>query len=167
MIGTKTTTLQFLLNTILLKSCLLKVWCTLRGVPRVEAGYNTSTAALLSHKRRQKGNPVPGGYNWATLFLGDINTGTWPSRLGGGSQMRQQNMAVSSAGLRPKSDCSGKAQKQFTVNYRCVLSWRRALQNNKLETVWRKFQGEKLVTGPRWAPDTKTSSQTTSKLITT
>jgi hypothetical protein len=22
------------------------------------------------------------GYNWATLFLGDINTGTWPSRLG-------------------------------------------------------------------------------------
>jgi hypothetical protein len=27
-------------------------------------------------------NPVPGGYNWATLFLGDINTGTWPSRLG-------------------------------------------------------------------------------------
>jgi hypothetical protein len=28
------------------------------------------------------------GYNWATLFLGDINTGTWPSRLGE-SQMRQ------------------------------------------------------------------------------
>jgi hypothetical protein len=22
------------------------------------------------------------GYNWATLFLGDINTGTWSSRLG-------------------------------------------------------------------------------------
>jgi hypothetical protein len=21
-------------------------------------------------------------YNWATLFLGDINKGTWPSRLG-------------------------------------------------------------------------------------
>jgi hypothetical protein len=28
------------------------------------------------------------GYNWATLFLGDINTGTWASRLGE-SQMRQ------------------------------------------------------------------------------
>jgi hypothetical protein len=27
-------------------------------------------------------------HNWATLFLGDINTGTWPSRLGE-SQMRQ------------------------------------------------------------------------------
>jgi hypothetical protein len=22
------------------------------------------------------------GYNWATLFLGDISTGNWPSRLG-------------------------------------------------------------------------------------
>jgi hypothetical protein len=28
------------------------------------------------------------GYNWATLFMGDINTGTWPSRLGE-SQKRQ------------------------------------------------------------------------------
>jgi hypothetical protein len=27
--------------------------------------------------------PVPQGYNWDTLFLGEINTGTWPSRLGG------------------------------------------------------------------------------------
>jgi hypothetical protein len=40
-------------------------------------------------------------------------------------------MAVSSAGLRPKNDCSGKVQKQFTVNYRPVLSSERALQNNK------------------------------------
>jgi hypothetical protein len=32
--------------------------------------------------------PIPRGYNWATLFLGDINTGTWPSRLGE-SQMRE------------------------------------------------------------------------------
>jgi hypothetical protein len=41
-----------------------------------------SVCSPASRKRRQKGNPVPGGYNWATLFLGDINTGTWPSRLG-------------------------------------------------------------------------------------
>jgi exonuclease III len=32
--------------------------------------------------------PSARGYNWATLFLGDINTGTWSSRLGE-SQMRQ------------------------------------------------------------------------------
>jgi hypothetical protein len=29
----------------------------------------------------KKGNSAR-GYNWATLFLGDINTGTWSSRLG-------------------------------------------------------------------------------------
>jgi hypothetical protein len=39
-------------------------------------------------KRRRKGNPMPGGYNWATLFLRDMNMGTWLSRLGE-SQMRQ------------------------------------------------------------------------------
>jgi hypothetical protein len=27
-------------------------------------------------------------YNWATLFLGDVNTGTWPSRLEGGGGPR-------------------------------------------------------------------------------
>jgi hypothetical protein len=32
--------------------------------------------------------PITRGYNQATLFLGDIRTGTWPSRLGK-SQMRQ------------------------------------------------------------------------------
>jgi hypothetical protein len=37
---------------------------------RVEAGSKTSTVALRVV-----------GYNWAILFLGDINTGTWPSRL--------------------------------------------------------------------------------------
>jgi hypothetical protein len=26
--------------------------------------------------------PSAQGYNWATLFLGSINTGTWPSRFG-------------------------------------------------------------------------------------
>jgi hypothetical protein len=26
--------------------------------------------------------PSAWGYKWVTLFLGDINTGTWPSRLG-------------------------------------------------------------------------------------
>jgi hypothetical protein len=32
--------------------------------------------------------PSAWGYIWATLFLGDINTETWPSRLGE-SEMRQ------------------------------------------------------------------------------
>jgi hypothetical protein len=33
-----------------------------------------SMAATLQPSARE--------YNWATLFLGNINTGTWPSRLG-------------------------------------------------------------------------------------
>jgi hypothetical protein len=32
--------------------------------------------------RATKRKPSARGYNWVTLFLGDINTGTWPSRLG-------------------------------------------------------------------------------------
>jgi hypothetical protein len=52
-------------------------------VPRVEAGQNTSTVDPATERE-----PSAQGYNWATLFLGDINTGTWPSRLGE-SQTRQ------------------------------------------------------------------------------
>jgi hypothetical protein len=36
----------------------------------------------VSRKRRRKGKTVGWVYNQATLFVGDINTGTWPSRLG-------------------------------------------------------------------------------------
>jgi hypothetical protein len=50
---------------------------------RVEAGSNTSTAALQVIGDDEKREPSAGGYNWVTLILGDINTGTWPSRLGG------------------------------------------------------------------------------------
>jgi hypothetical protein len=33
-------------------------------------------------RRGRKGDPVPGGYNRATLSLGDTNTETWFSRFG-------------------------------------------------------------------------------------
>jgi hypothetical protein len=45
-------------------------------------GFEYIHRSPASRMRRRKGNPVPEGYNWATLFLGDINTGTWSSRLG-------------------------------------------------------------------------------------
>jgi hypothetical protein len=38
--------------------------------------------AGLEVRQTAKTQPSVRGYNWATLFLGDINTGTWPSRLG-------------------------------------------------------------------------------------
>jgi hypothetical protein len=40
----------------------------------------------VSRRRRRKGNPVPGGYNWATLLLGDVNTETLSCKLGVGSK---------------------------------------------------------------------------------
>jgi hypothetical protein len=54
---------------------------------RVEADKNTSTVALRT-VRGDKREPSSRGYNWATLFLGETKTGTWPSKLGE-SQMRQ------------------------------------------------------------------------------
>jgi hypothetical protein len=42
---------------------------------RLTVGRNiTSTFAYVEPNAR--------GYNWASLLLGEINTGTWPSRLG-------------------------------------------------------------------------------------
>jgi hypothetical protein len=53
----------------------------------VEEGWNTSIVALQVVRGDER-EPSAQGYNWATLFLGDINTGTLPSRLEE-SQMRQ------------------------------------------------------------------------------
>jgi hypothetical protein len=46
----------------------------------MEAGYNTSTIDLRVIKGDEKG---AWGYNWTTLSLGVIITGTWSSRMGG------------------------------------------------------------------------------------
>jgi hypothetical protein len=48
---------------------------------RVEVGSNASTVALRVIGGDAKGIQCL-GYNRATLFLRNINTGTWPSRLG-------------------------------------------------------------------------------------
>jgi hypothetical protein len=53
----------------------------LSAVFRVEAGSNLSTVALRVVGGDEKGLSA-WRYKRATLFLGDINTGTWPSRLG-------------------------------------------------------------------------------------
>jgi hypothetical protein len=59
----------------------------------------------------------------ATMFLGNINTGSWPSTWGGGgeSQMIQSYIVVSSEGLGPESDCSARPRSNCTVNYRPIL----------------------------------------------
>jgi hypothetical protein len=45
-----------------------------------------------------KSEPSAWGNTWATLFLEDINMGTWPSKCG-------RKMVTSSAELGPKSVC--------------------------------------------------------------
>jgi hypothetical protein len=68
-------------------------------------------------------------------------------------------MVVSSAGLRPKSDCSGKAQKQLYSKLQTRPLVREGAAKKKTNTQLSEGnfkEKEKSVTGPRWAPDTKT-----------
>jgi hypothetical protein len=58
-------------------------------VSRMEAGSNTFTVAPLVVKRPRKGYPLPGGYNWVTLFLRDINNGDLAIQVGRVSNLRQ------------------------------------------------------------------------------
>jgi hypothetical protein len=58
-------------------------WLNTEWQPRVEAGSNTLTVALRVAGGCEKGTHCLGVYNWGILFLGNITTGTWPSRLGG------------------------------------------------------------------------------------
>jgi hypothetical protein len=67
-------------------------------------------------------------------------------------------MAVSSAGLRLKGDCSGKAQKQFNSKLHDPSSRQRGRYKiPKLQLSRGNFMAkEKFVIGPGWAPDTRT-----------
>jgi hypothetical protein len=78
---------------------------------RMQAGWNTSTVALRAVRGYEKATQCPGRYNWATLFMGDLNTGAWRSRLGV-SEIETINMVLSPAGLRPERDCAGESQQQ-------------------------------------------------------
>jgi hypothetical protein len=67
-----------------------------RGDPvksRVEAVSNTSTVHLR--------------------VVGGDGKGIWSSRLGGVSNLRQQNVVMSPAGRGPENDCAGEDQQQF------------------------------------------------------
>jgi hypothetical protein len=58
----------------------------------------------------QSAKPVPwegGGYNWTTLFLGDINMWTWPSRL---DEFQIEALKYGPAELGPENYCAGKTQ---------------------------------------------------------
>jgi hypothetical protein len=71
-------------------------------------------------------------------------------------------MALSSAGLRPKSDCSGKAQKQLYSELQTRALVREGATNyqNRQLSKGHFKEKKKLVAAPRWVPDTKTDWQT-------
>jgi hypothetical protein len=60
--------------------------------------------------------------------------------------MRQYNIVVSSAGLEPKGDCSGKAQTHPLVREGAPQQESRNCQTDN----------KNLVMGSRWEPETKT-----------
>jgi hypothetical protein len=62
-------------------SCAVRVESIVEWLPRVEAGENISTVALRVVRATKK-EPCARVYNWATLFLGKINTGAWTSKFG-------------------------------------------------------------------------------------
>jgi hypothetical protein len=51
-----------------------------RRVPANKTDRKTNRQSYYNFDQLTK--PRAWGYNWATLFLGEINTGTWPSNLG-------------------------------------------------------------------------------------
>jgi hypothetical protein len=54
---------------------------------------------------------VLGGYNWAALFLGNINMRIWSFRLGDPENLdSKMNMATSPSGLVPENGCTSEAQ---------------------------------------------------------
>jgi hypothetical protein len=80
----------------------------------VEPGSNNSTVALRVVGGDEK-EPSAWRYNRATLFLGDINTGTWLSRLGS-LQSETVKFGHESQGTGPENDCTGEIQSE-TVKF--------------------------------------------------
>jgi hypothetical protein len=91
---------------------------------------------------------------WAALFLGEINTGTWSSRLGslkfetvkyghesGGTRTREKTKLA-----RPSSNCKQQIHPLIREETPCQ-------KTNCLKIIKRKE--ETLAMGPRWVPDTK------------
>jgi hypothetical protein len=77
-------------------------------IPRVEVDSSICTAAL-SDTGGDEDEIQCRGYNWATLFVEDINMRTWPSRWIS-PESDTVEMVRSPTGHRPKNDCVEKGQ---------------------------------------------------------
>jgi hypothetical protein len=77
-----------------------------------EDGLEYLHSSPASCRRRRKGNPVSGSITGPPCSWGDINTGTWPSRLGS-LEFETVKYAMSPAELGSENDCAGEAQQQL------------------------------------------------------
>jgi hypothetical protein len=62
----------------------------------------------------KEGEPSAWWYNWATLFLGDVNTETWSSRLG---SLETETVKYDHE-LGPENDCADEGQQQLKTTDR-------------------------------------------------
>jgi hypothetical protein len=95
------------------------------------------------------------GYNWATLFQVEINTGTWPSGL---RKSQILDSKIWSWALR-ESDPGMTALARPRSNYKLqthslVMEGTPHKKEPQMSTG--NWKEKNLVAGPRWVPDTKT-----------
>jgi hypothetical protein len=115
--------------------------------------------SFSSRQRRRKGNPLLGCKTGSPCSWGEINMGTWASRLGE-SQMGQKIFVTASVWLVPFSDC--------TENCRPVLSWERAPKRDKATNFRQQHPDRKLylIVSSTRVLDTKTYWLIVSRKIT-
>jgi hypothetical protein len=104
----------------------LPVFCEVRNEPG-----NTTLDAVGNFGGR---GPCVRAYNWATLFLGEINTGTRPSRYGGVSKIETIKYVHESCGTQIRERLRWRCPAK-TENYRPGFSPERATHINKPVTV--------------------------------
>jgi hypothetical protein len=93
-------------------------------------------------------NPVPGGYKYRNLAL----------QVGGVSKIETIKYSHESSGTQIRQIVRWRGPEK-TEKYRPDFSSKRAPHINKTENVKKIIKekmGKKLVTYPRWVPDTKT-----------
>jgi hypothetical protein len=93
---------------------------------------------------------MPGGYNWATLFLEDINAGTWPGIL----KIEKIKCDHESRWIETRERLRWRGP-ATTENYNLLREGAPCQQNHKcLKMILKKRKN--LFAGPRWVPNTKT-----------
>jgi hypothetical protein len=91
------------------------------------------------------------GYNWVTLFLGEVNTGTWSSRFEGVPEIESIKYTHVSRETQTRERLRWRGPSTIE-NYRPDLSSERAPHVNKLRNcliiILKKKKKEKLGRGP-------------------